>query len=210
MVRAGLPPVYFPTTPHLKGSCGTDDDTFMDAVDCNRVLFSHVLVQEKLDGVNIGLTHTPDGSLLVIAKDKIISPNHFTWLAPLWEWYDNKRSDISEVLDDQTTLFGEYIPDLPSSKHQPLPWFLLDAFDRRSGRFLAQHVLQTRTIKLGLPHPQTLFSGVPRSISTIKGLIGESCIRPIPMEGVSIRIEGGLYLKERYKFVRQGFVKSVW
>src|SRR4051812_16447029 len=56
--------VKYPRTPHLFGSKGTDDDKHLGAAESARLLAEgSLIVEEKLDGTNVGIHFTAAGEM---------------------------------------------------------------------------------------------------------------------------------------------------
>jgi RNA ligase-like protein len=205
MFRASSAPI-FPTTPHLRGSCGTWDDTFLDQETTQRILSSALIVQEKIDGINIGF-HLTGNRLVVIHKDRVLPDREFGRLTELYGWCRAHARALKEVLQQGVAVFGEYVGHIHRTTGEKPPWFVFDGYDIAAGRFLAQVELRQRITALPVLFAPTLFQGVPGQLSKIQSLIGRSVLGTGPMEGVYIRVEHGTYLQERYKFVRADYVK---
>ena len=58
--------VKHPRTPHLFGSKGTDDDKHMGEAESRRFLSDDsLIVEEKLDGTNVGIHFTSQGDIVL-------------------------------------------------------------------------------------------------------------------------------------------------
>ena len=56
--------VKYPRTPHLFGSRGTDDDKHMGEAESHRFISDgSLVVEEKLDGTNVGIHFTDVGTM---------------------------------------------------------------------------------------------------------------------------------------------------
>lgn len=205
----GLPnDLCFPITPHLRGSCGTYDDTFLDLPTTRRILSSRVLVQEKIDGINVGVGVTQAGELIFIQKDRILEKIELLQLGNLGAWFARYRLELVNILGPRFILFGEYVPDVDFDKSFEVPWVLFDCYDRLSCRFISQSALKARTSQLGLAFAPALFDGQLHSIPFVEKLIGRSHFGDYLMEGIYLRLEDREFLKERYKFVRRDYTKE--
>lgn len=202
--------ITFPTIPHLRGSCGTFDDTFMDTSTTVRILNTCVLVQEKLDGINIGISLDQRNSFQLIKKNRLINWQDCGYLTVFRQWCDDNHEKLFGVLSRGLTLFGEFLVNLERRNYSETTWILFDAFDYRNGRFLAQSELRKQTYELNLSYAPDLFFGVPKTLTRIEQLIGISSLTGHQMEGVCLRIEEGKFLRERFKFVRRDYIKKEW
>lgn len=190
-------------TPHLKGSKGTFDDTFMNDRDTDIILKNDVLVQEKIDGVNIGLLFDDCQELIFIQKDKIISP-HSKLITVISDWCNENYDKLFDTIRNEYVLFGELILNENTSINS---WVIMDAIEKRTSRFVSYERLLNLIIPLDLNHIKILYKGKLNSIEFVSGLIKKSAYSNGKMEGVCIRIEEGEYTKEKYKFVREDFIK---
>ena len=58
--------VKYPRTPHLFGSKGTDDDKHLDPEESKAFIAdSSLIVEEKLDGTNVGIHFTSSGRMVL-------------------------------------------------------------------------------------------------------------------------------------------------
>lgn len=64
----------YPRTPHLFGSTGTDDDKHLDEAESNRFITDpSLIVEEKLDGTNVGIHFTSAGQLVLQCRGHLIT-----------------------------------------------------------------------------------------------------------------------------------------
>jgi hypothetical protein len=58
--------VKYPRTPHLFGSKGTDDDKHLSEAESQRFISDEsLIVEEKIDGTNVGIHFTSDGTMVL-------------------------------------------------------------------------------------------------------------------------------------------------
>lgn len=202
MTSAGRAIPTFPCTRHLAGSWGTADDLWSTTAETAAVLRRVVTVQEKLDGVNLGFWRE-GRDLKAVSKSAPLEVIPFSQIRHL-ESLADPIAELLAKLGSPYALFGEYMPMGVGAS-----WYLIDIYDRRSRKFLAQQEIKRAiaTLRARIPVVPTLFHGRIGSISRLQRLIDEATGRASPMEGVYVREDVGAYLKHRYKFVRHGFVK---
>ena len=190
------PALAYPTTPHLRGSRGTFDDTFLDMETTRRVLAECTVVHEKLDGVNVGMRFH-DGGVQVVLKDRSPGGDECRHLRSLTDRLARALSQLGDV-----QLFGEFVPSTNE-------WWLFDVFDERAHRFLSHQQALRHAEALGVPTPPVLHRGPLASLEAVRSLL--CCAEPLGhvMEGVVLRVERDSWLLERYKFVRPDFVRTV-
>ena len=191
----------YPVTPHLPGSHGTPDDEFATGVDILRVLRECTLVQEKLDGLNLGLRMRA-GRLEPVLKDRLLGRTELEALAPLLQSLSDPFRSLSEGAG--LRVFGELLsPSRPEVRN----WRIFDIFDERVGRFWAYWRVAETAAALSVETVPVLRYGALRSITELRELLQSA---GADREGVVLRVEDGDWLRERYKFVAADFRKSPW
>lgn len=191
----------YPVTPHLPGSHGTPDDEFAINVDLSRVLRECTLVQEKLDGLNLGLRMRA-GRLEPVLKDRFPASAECEALAPVLEALTDPFRDLGARVDLQ--VFGELLnPSQPDIRN----WRIFDVFDECAGKFWAYRRVAGAAASLMVETVPVLSYGKLGSAAQLRELLQAD---GADREGVVLRIEVGDWLRERYKFVIAGFRKSPW
>ena len=123
----------FPHTPHLAwlGEGSPRDDKVMSPSEVAALLAGDVVVEEKLDGANLGLSLAPDGSLRAQNRGQYLTEPHAGQFARLPAWLAQHDKAMRSVLTPNLILFGEWCAARHSLDYAALPdWFLLfDVFD---------------------------------------------------------------------------------
>ena len=89
--------VKYPRTPHLFGSRGTDDDKHLGEAESLRFLADEsLIVEEKLDGTNVGIHFTPDGRMALQCRGHLITEGMHPQYDLFKQWAAVKRP----VLED--------------------------------------------------------------------------------------------------------------
>ncbi len=189
-------PFTYPTTPHLRGSRGTAGDVFLDVETTRRVLAECSVVQEKLDGVNVGMRFAA-GGVQVVLKDRSPTSHELRRLTGLTD----QLADVIPQLGAMQ-LFGEFLPSTGA-------WCLFDVFDERPGRLLSHQQVRQYAEALGVSTPPVLHQGPLESLDAVRSLLHRPLHGHQRMEGVVLRVERDGWLRERYKFVRPDFVQTV-
>lgn len=129
----------FPHTPHIAWLCeGTPrDDKVLTPNEVAALLAGDVVVEEKLDGANVGLSLTHDGSLRAQNRGQYLTEPHAGQFARLPAWLAQHSEALRTALTPNLILFGEWCAARHSLDYASLPdWFLLfDVYDSASGRF---------------------------------------------------------------------------
>lgn len=142
----------YPRTPHLEGSRLQDGDDRSDQMPLAALSGRFVVIEEKLDGANCGLSFSEGGELLLQSRGHYLSgggsERQFNWLKP---WAHAHSDRLLARLEDRWLLYGEAMHAKHSVWYDRLPHLLLefDLLDRRSGRFLSTP--RRREMLAGLP-----------------------------------------------------------
>lgn len=134
--------VKFPSTPHLTVLDGTTirDDKVLTPMERERLLAHEVIIEEKIDGANLGISFDNAGTIRAQNRGAILQlPMTGQWKA-LPEWLAFRRELLFEVLSDRYILFGEWCYAKHSIFYNQLPdWFVgFDVFDSRKNRFVSR------------------------------------------------------------------------
>jgi len=212
----------YPRTPHLFGSRGTDDDKHLDEAQSRRFLADDsLIVEEKLDGTNVGLHFASSGEMVLQCRGHLISEGMHPQYDLFKQWAAVKRSVLEKQLTDRFILFGEWLYARHSIHYRQLPhyFFEFDIYDKQAGCFLS---LEKRLAIIdggGIETVPVLHSGSADK-EELEQMIGPSRFdsrfeNPLTnrpdnlMEGLYLRTESSGAVSARAKFVRREFVEKV-
>ncbi len=202
----------FPHTPHLLwlGRVPPRADKVLSPSEVERFLSQEVVVEEKIDGANLGFSVGVDGSLKAQNRGTYLTPPGERQFSGLWNWLRARNEGLVENLGANLMLFGEWCLARHAIRYDLLPdWFLgFDVYDRVEGRFWGTRRRDQLLEKLGLRSVPKLAQGVFLAHS-LPSLIGHSGFAEGPMEGIYLRRESGDWLIERAKVVSAQFVQSI-
>lgn len=206
--------VRFPHTPHLAwlGEGSPRDDKVLQPNEVSALLAGDVVVEEKLDGANIGLSLARDGSLRAQNRGQYLAEPHAGQFARLPAWLALHGDALSSTLTHNLILFGEWCAARHSLDYTALPsWYLLfDVYDRAEGRFWSSLRRNTLASGVGLVTvPQVLHGET--TVTALKQLVAakQSHYREGPLEGVVIRRESADWCESRAKLVRPDFTQAI-
>lgn len=204
----------FPHTPHLAwlGEGEPRDDKVLSADEANALLAGDVVVEEKLDGANLGFSLSAEGELLAQNRGQYLAEPHAGQFARLPAWLALHHDALLDVLQAHLMLFGEWCAARHSLDYAALPdWFLLfDVYDREAGRFWSTARRGALAQAAGLVQVREIARG-PASLGELKQLVTTtpSRFRDGPMEGIVIRRESGDWCDARAKLVRPDFTQAI-
>jgi hypothetical protein len=212
----------YPRTPHLFGSKGTDDDKHLGRrVSQAFAADPSLVVEEKIDGTNVGIHFTSAGRMVLQCRGHEITEGMHPQYDLFKQWVSVKRALFETMLDDRRILYGEWMYARHSVHYRALPhyFFEFDIFDKDGGCFLD---LKTRLQILegsGLQTVPVIHRGTA-SEDQLRELIGPSAFgatfeNPVSgrpddrMEGLYLRTEADGVVTGRAKIVRPEFVEKI-
>jgi ATP-dependent RNA circularization protein (DNA/RNA ligase family) len=204
----------FPHTPHLAwlGEGSPRDDKVLSPAEVNALLAENVVVEEKLDGANLGISVGPDGTLRLQNRGQYLTRPWSGQFARLSSWLPAHESALAEALGDHLILFGEWCTARHSMDYNALPdWFLaFDVYDRNEGRFWSTARRNELTTRLGISSVPAVFTGKANAQDLKPLVIQErSRFRPGSLEGIVIRQENSEWLEARAKLVHPEFTQAI-
>lgn len=214
--------VKYPRTPHLFGSKGTDDDKHLGDLESERFLADgSLIVEEKIDGTNVGVHFTPNGVMALQCRGHLITEGMHPQYDLFKRWVAAKRPVLEERLEDRFILFGEWVYARHSIHYRRLPHFFFefDLYDKVGQAFLSLERRLDLLEDAGIPTVPVLHVGT-LDRDRLMALIGPSRFdsqfeNPVTkrhddlMEGLYLRTEAHGLVTGRAKFVRPEFVERI-
>jgi ATP-dependent RNA circularization protein (DNA/RNA ligase family) len=202
----------FPSTPHLAAMPGVDirDDKVLTASEREEFLRHDLIVEEKVDGTNLGISFDSDGNIRAQNRGAYLQlPNSGQW-KKLGEWLTLQTNVFFENLLDRYILFGEWCYAQHSVFYDRLPdWFLgFDIYDRESGYFLSSIRRDRLLEKMHIAKIPCLARG-RFSYPELTKLLLQSKLSDQPAEGLYLRFDQGDWLGQRAKLVRPAFIQAI-
>jgi ATP-dependent RNA circularization protein (DNA/RNA ligase family) len=203
----------FPHTPHLAwlGKGQPRDDKVLSPAEAAQLLAGEVLVEEKVDGANVGLSVNHEGGLCAQNRGSYLTPgSSHSQFKPLFRWLDARRDALSDALFPDLMLFGEWCWAVHSVRYTKLPdWFLaFDVYDRARKQFWSAARRDDLALALGIALVPKIGVG-KYSVAKLRGMLGASRLSDGPAEGLYVRRDEGEYLAARAKLVRPEFVPAI-
>ena len=131
----------FPHTPHLVwlGSDRPRGDKVLSQNEVRELLADEVIVEEKIDGANLGISFTEDSEIVLQNRGSYLSPPYRGQFTRLTSWLGERAEGLTTILSPETILFGEWCAAKHSLLYDRLPdWFLLfDVYCRGKEQFLS-------------------------------------------------------------------------
>ncbi|MCZ8437716.1 RNA ligase family protein [Achromobacter xylosoxidans] len=168
----------YPRTPHLEGSRLQEGDHGHDHVPYRDLRGLRLVVEEKLDGANTGISFSPAGDLLLQSRGHYLAgggrERQFNFIKA---WAQAHAGWLLQRLEDRYVMYGETMSKKHSVFYDALPhhFFEFDVLDRRTGAFLstaARRELLAGGPVLSVP---VLYDGLaPARLADLKALLRPS------------------------------------
>ncbi len=208
----------FPHTPHIAWLAKGEprDDKVLSPTEATEFLNADVVVEEKLDGANLGFSLSSGGELRAQNRGQYLVAPHAGQFARLPDWLllhgDRLRAALSAHAAAGLIFFGEWCAARHSLGYDHLPdWFLLfDVYDRGQGLFWSTSRRNALASTLGLATVPRLLEG-RFSLLQLKDVLTSrhSQFRQGALEGFVIRRESAEWCEARAKLVRTDFIQAI-
>lgn len=214
--------IKYPRTPHLFGSKGTDDDKYLGEAESNRFIADEsLIVEEKIDGTNVGIHFSDEGRLVLQCRGHLITEGMHAQYDLFKQWATVKRYVLEERLGNRFILFGEWVYARHSVFYRQLThyFFEFDIYDKEKEAFLDLKQRLDLLEGAGIETVPVVHVGSLKR-SNLESLIGPSLFgsqfdNPFTkrtdnlMEGLYLRTEAGGVVSDRAKLVRPEFVEKI-
>jgi len=204
----------FPNIPHIVwlGEGTPRDDKLLSSIEVDDLLRGPVVVEEKLDGANVGFSVAPDGRLRAQNRGTWLQAPHGGQFQRLPQWLALHEARLAEALGKHLIAFGEWCAARHSLDYRTLPdwWLMFDIYDRCEQRFWStrRRDALARTLQLAavprLAQGMQTRNGLVELISTSRSRFREGVL-----EGVVVRREDDDWLLARGKLVRPDFTQTI-
>src|SRR3954464_15727562 len=130
----------YPRTRHLEGSRLQPGDEDLDSVAFAAIRGRHVVVEEKLDGANVGVGFDADGALRLQSRGHyLVGGPRERQFARFKAWAAEVRPRVWERLGPRHVMYGERLLRKATVFYDALPHYFceFDVLDRETGKFLS-------------------------------------------------------------------------
>jgi ATP-dependent RNA circularization protein (DNA/RNA ligase family) len=186
-------PAKYPRVPHLAPSPAvTADDAVLSPDQREKVLRAEVVVEEKLDGMNVMLW-IDGGAPQVGTRGGADTSDRSGERGRVRSWASMHADELVACLGDGYVIYGEWLRRRHAVPYQRLPaelvWF--DVFDRSAEGFLNVDARDTLLARTGVATPPLRFRGALASLDRLEQLFGPSAFADSKAEGLVIRTVDG-------------------
>ena len=203
----------FPHTPHLLwlGKGQPRDDKVLTPDEASRFLAYDIVVEEKVDGANVGLSVDVHGGLRAQNRGRFLSQETaHPQFKPFFRWLRSKQNSIIDALYPDLILFGEWCFAVHSIRYSKLPdWFLaFDVYDQNQSEFWSVARRDGLVRGLNLELVPELAAG-RFTIAQLQKMRTQSMFGEGSAEGLYLRRDKGDRLVSRAKVVWGEFNRGI-
>ena len=204
----------FPHTPHLAwlGQGTPRDDKVLSASEAEEYLAHTVVLEEKVDGANLGFSVGSDGEVRAQNRGQYLSRPFTGQFSRLNAWLAIHEEALFDALGEHLMLFGEWVAAVHSLEYPGLPDYFLvfDVYDKNARRFWSTARRNALVSRLGLHHIHQIGRGHYRLTALKQMLVTTaSTYRVGSCEGIYLRQEDENWSIARAKLVHSDFVQSI-
>jgi hypothetical protein len=169
--------VKYPRTQHLEGSRLQAGDEDLAAAPFATLRGRHLVVEEKIDGANCGVSFDARGELVLQSRGHALTgggrERHFDLLKA---WGTRHAAALRNRLGGRYVLYGEWLYAKHTVYYDQLPHYLLefDVLDRERGRFLDTPTRRALLAGLPVTSVPVLHEGELPSLRALHALVRRS------------------------------------
>ncbi|MEL6341593.1 MAG: RNA ligase family protein [Myxococcota bacterium] len=170
----------YPRTPHIEGSKLQIGDHDLSQIPIGALKGRPLVIEEKIDGANAGLSFDARGRLLLQSRGHYLAggprERHF---AMFKTWASSHQQVLFERLQDRFLVYGEWAYARHTIFYDALPNYFLefDVFDRVEEIFLNTPRRQALLDGLPIASCPVLYEGTIDTAAQLRALVGPSRYR---------------------------------
>lgn len=204
----------FPHTPHLfwLGTGEPRGDKLLSADEADRILAHELIVEEKIDGANLGISVNNDGEFFFQNRGSYLDKPYRGQYSRLTSWFSLHQNGLMNSLSPDLILFGEWCAAKHSIKYDHLnDWFLLfDVYSKVDRSFWDTSRRDEFAREASLSTTPRIAGGVFTREKLVSFLMsGKSRFRDGTVEGLVVKTEANGFCTSRAKIVRPDFIQQI-
>ena len=167
----------YPRTQHLEGSRLQPGDEDLSQIPFDDIVGKTIVVEEKLDGANTGVSFDADRTLLLLSRGHYliggVREKHYDLFK---QWGAAHQTTLYDILGTRYILYGEWLYAKHSIFYDALPHYFMefDVYDRETQTFLDTSSRWSLLEGAPIVSVPVLKRGVFRKVAEITSLIGKS------------------------------------
>lgn len=167
----------YPRTQHLVGSGLQPGDEDLDAVPMSDLKGKHVVVEEKMDGANCGVSFDPGCELLLQSRGHYLTGGpREKQFALFKQWAGALTDRLLDRLENRFVMYGEWLYAKHSVYYDALPHYFMefDVLDTQTGEFLDTPRRAELLVGLPVVPVNVLYAGEFPGGDVLRALVGPS------------------------------------
>lgn len=131
--------IKYPRTQHIESSGLQSGDEDLDIIPFSELKNKRLVIEEKIDGANCGISFNYDCDLLLQSRGHfLMGSNDKIHFDPLKVWAKTWQNELFYALSDRYIMYGEWMYALHSVFYDLLPHYFMefDIFDKKEKVFL--------------------------------------------------------------------------
>jgi len=172
----------YPRTPHVEGSRFQPGDDDLDCAPFADLQGKSIVVEEKLDGANSGVSFSRNGKLLLQSRGHFLDGGPRERQFALFKtWATTHQRTLYGLLADRYVLYGEWLYAKHTIFYDALPhyFFEFDLLDTETGEYLStdrrRELLQSAPV-ISAP---VLWRGPAQSIEHLQSLVTRALYKTV-------------------------------
>ncbi len=170
----------YPRTHHLEGSRYQNGDHDLDSIRFSAIRGRHLVVEEKMDGANSGISFDSEGCLQLQSRGHYLTggprERHFSLFK---QWANVHQDSFRRVLGSRYLMYGEWMYAKHTCFYDLLPHYFMefDIFDRERGVFLSTPLRHEMLADLPVVSVAVLSQGPVTRLSDLTDRVGPSLFK---------------------------------
>ncbi|MEW6737042.1 MAG: RNA ligase family protein [Acidobacteriota bacterium] len=167
----------YPRTVHIEGSRFQSGDEDLAAIPFKVIAGRNLIIEEKLDGANTGISFTADGKLLLQSRGHYLlggaSEQHFNLFK---QWAYTHTTLLWNILGYRYILYGEWLYAKHTIFYNYLPHYFLefDLLDKEQGEFLSTERRKALLMRSPIASVPIIYSGQLTSAKQLAKFLARS------------------------------------
>jgi hypothetical protein len=167
----------YPRTPHIEGSRLQVGDEDLDSIPFSAIVGKYLVITEKVDGANSGISFSSDGQILLQSRGHYLTGGAREKQFNLFkQWANSLSGQFWRILADRYILYGEWLYAKHTIFYNYLPHYFLayDVLDLRKNQFLSTQKRQELLKDFPIISVPILYAGVLTKQKQLVDLLGKS------------------------------------
>ena len=167
----------YPRTQHLVGSGLQAGDEDLEAVPFSELKGKHVVIEEKMDGANCGISFGTDFELMLQSRGHyLLGGPREKQFGLFKQWASTLAEQLLDRLETRFVMYGEWVYAKHSVYYDALPHYFMefDILDTDSDTFLDTHKRAELLVGLPVVPVKVLFEGEFPGEAVLRSFVGPS------------------------------------